>query len=96
MSFTIEKNRHIFACWAASRAAGVSPLCKFKVENGKGVLDRIFEQDGQKALDDTSLLVLEIDMDDPSLQMGMMKGVYMKEGKTIKDLMRRNGRHMRE
>ena len=52
MSFTIEKNRHIFACWAASRAAGVSPLCKFKVENGKGVLDRIFGQDGQKALDD--------------------------------------------
>lgn len=39
-----------------------------------------------KALDDTSLLVLELDMDDPNLQMEMMKGIYMKDGKTIKDL----------
>jgi hypothetical protein len=51
--FTIEKNRHIFACWAASRAAGVSPLCRFKVEEGKKILDKIFSKDGQKALDDS-------------------------------------------
>jgi uncharacterized protein YbaP (TraB family) len=48
--------------------------------------DATLNENVKKALDDTSLLVLEIDMDDPSLQMGMMKGVYMKEGKTIKDL----------
>ncbi|MEH6536226.1 MAG: TraB/GumN family protein [Psychroserpens sp.] len=42
--------------------------------------------DVQKALDDTKLLVLEIDMDDPSMQSTMMKGIYMKDGKTIKDL----------
>jgi len=53
MSFTIEKNRHIFACWAASRAAGVSPLCRFKVEKGKEILDKVFGEDGQKALDDS-------------------------------------------
>jgi uncharacterized protein YbaP (TraB family) len=38
------------------------------------------------ALDNTSLLVLEIDMDDPNLQMNMMNGVYMKNGTTVKDL----------
>ena len=53
MSFTIEKNRHIFACWASSRAAGVSPLCRFKVEKGKEILDKVFGEDGQKALDDS-------------------------------------------
>ena len=40
----------------------------------------------QKALDDTTLLVLELDMDDPSLMMNMMGGLYMKDNKTIKDL----------
>ena len=53
MSFTIKKNRHIFSCWAASRAAGVSPLCRFKVEKGKEILDKVFGEDGQKALDDS-------------------------------------------
>ena len=48
MSFTIEKNRHIFACWAASRAAGVSPLCRFKVKLGKKILDEVFSNDGPK------------------------------------------------
>nr|WP_321236513.1 TraB/GumN family protein [uncultured Psychroserpens sp.] len=38
------------------------------------------------AMDNTSLLVLELDMDDSSMQMEMMKGVYMKDGNTIKDL----------
>jgi hypothetical protein len=53
MSFTIKKNRHIFACWAASTAAGASPLCRFKVEKGKEILDKVFGEDGQKALDDS-------------------------------------------
>lgn len=48
--------------------------------------DATLDNDVLKALDDTKLLVLEIDMDDPSLQMNMMKGMYMKDGKTIKDL----------
>ena len=39
-----------------------------------------------KALEDTTLLVLEIDMDDPSMQAKMMKGVYMKNNTNIKDL----------
>jgi|TARA_Y100000294_G_C8400106_1_gene274428 hypothetical protein len=53
MSFTIEKDRHIFACWAASRAAGASPLCRFKVEKGKEILDEIFGKDGKRALDNS-------------------------------------------
>lgn len=39
------------------------------------------------ALDSTKLLVLEIDMDDPNLTTAMMKHMYMKDNKTIKDLM---------
>jgi uncharacterized protein YbaP (TraB family) len=39
-----------------------------------------------KALDETSQLVLEIDMDDPAMQMKMMKGIMMKDGKTLNDL----------
>ena len=53
MSFTIEKNRHIFACWAASRAAGVSPLCRFKVEDGKKILDNLFPDGKIDALKST-------------------------------------------
>ncbi len=34
MSFSIKKNRHIVACWAASRAASVIG-CRFKVEIGE-------------------------------------------------------------
>lgn len=48
--------------------------------------DASLDQDVLKALDDTTLLVLELDMDDPNLQMDMMKGIYMKDNKTIKDL----------
>lgn len=40
----------------------------------------------KKALDDTSLLVLEIDMDDPSMAVKMANDIYMKDGKTLKDL----------
>lgn len=48
--------------------------------------DATLDEDVKQALDKTSLLVLELDMDDPSMQMDMMKGIYMKDGKTIKDL----------
>jgi hypothetical protein len=53
MSFTIEKNRHIFACWASSRAAGVSPLCRFRVEDGKKILDVLFPEGKIDALKTT-------------------------------------------
>lgn len=43
------------------------------------------DADVQKALEETSQVVLEIDMDDPSMQSKMMGGMYMKDGKTIKD-----------
>ena len=48
--------------------------------------DATLDKDVMRALDKTTLLVLELDMDDPSMQMNMMKGIYMKEGKTMKDL----------
>lgn len=47
--------------------------------------DATLDDNIKNALDKTSLLVLEIDMDDPNMQMDMMKGVYMKDGKTLKD-----------
>lgn len=37
------------------------------------------------ALDETSQLILEIDMDDPTMQTKMMNGMYMKDNKTLKD-----------
>ncbi|MDT0559432.1 TraB/GumN family protein [Ichthyenterobacterium sp. W332] len=40
-----------------------------------------------KALDETSQLYLELDMDDPNMQMDMMKGIMMKDGITIKSLL---------
>ena len=46
MNFTIEKNRHILACWGASRAAGVSPLCRFQVKKGKWILEQVFGESG--------------------------------------------------
>lgn len=48
--------------------------------------DATLDEDVLEAMDNTSLLVLELDMDDPNLQMKMLKGIYMKDGKTIKDL----------
>jgi uncharacterized protein len=47
--------------------------------------DATLDDDVKKALDETSQLVLEIDMDDPSMQAKMMGSMYMKDGKTIKD-----------
>ena len=40
-----------------------------------------------EALDNTEQLVLELDMDDPNLQMEMMNDIMMKDGKTIKGLL---------
>lgn len=48
--------------------------------------DATLENDVMKALDETTQVVLEIDMDDPEMQTKMMKGIYMKDGKTLNDL----------
>lgn len=48
--------------------------------------DATLDDDVKKALDETSQLVLEIDMDDPAMQSKMMKSMYMKDNKTLKDL----------
>ena len=48
--------------------------------------DATLDEKVLKALEDTKLLVLEIDMDDPSIQKTMMKGIYMKDDTSIKDL----------
>ena len=47
--------------------------------------DATLSDDVKKALDETSQVVLEIDMDDPTMQTKMMSGMYMKDGKTLKD-----------
>ncbi|GAA4970226.1 TraB/GumN family protein [Algibacter aquimarinus] len=47
--------------------------------------DASLDEDVTKALEETSQVVLEFDMDDPSMQTKMMGGMYMKDGKTIKD-----------
>lgn len=44
-----------------------------------------FDDDVKQALDNTSQIVLEIDMDDPALQQKMMGDMMMKGGKTIKE-----------
>lgn len=38
MSYTIDDHRHRFAAWAAGRAANVNG-CRFKVEQGKAILE---------------------------------------------------------
>lgn len=47
--------------------------------------DATLEDKVKKALDETTHLVLELDADDPSLQTKMLAGMYMKDGKTLKD-----------
>lgn len=47
--------------------------------------DASLEDDVKNALDETTQLVLELDMDDPSMQAKMLQGMYMKDGKTLKD-----------
>ncbi|CAM3599416.1 TraB/GumN family protein [Flavobacterium gelidilacus] len=46
-----------------------------------------FDDAIKKALDETSQMYLEIDMDDPTLQATMMKGMIMKDGVTMSSLM---------
>lgn len=48
--------------------------------------DATIEDDVKKALDETTQIVLEIDMDDPAMLSKMMGGMYMKDGKKISDL----------
>lgn len=48
--------------------------------------DASLDDDVKKALDATTQVVLEIDMDDPTMQQKMMQGMYMSEGKTLEDL----------
>jgi uncharacterized protein YbaP (TraB family) len=48
--------------------------------------DATLDDDVKKALDETSQVVLEIDMDDPNMQQKMMQGMYMSEGQTLKNL----------
>jgi uncharacterized protein len=45
-----------------------------------------FDTDVIKALDETNQLYLEIDLDDPKLQINMMKGMMMKDGITLSSL----------
>lgn len=42
MSYSIEEHKHRFAAWAAGRAATVNG-CRFKVEDGKKILERLDE-----------------------------------------------------
>lgn len=46
-----------------------------------------FDDDIKKALEETSQIYLEIDMDDPKLQATMMKSMMMKDGVTLTSLM---------
>ena len=47
--------------------------------------DASFDGAINTALDETTQIVLEIDMDDPALQQKMMGDMFMKDGKTLKD-----------
>ncbi|MBO6880164.1 TraB/GumN family protein [Winogradskyella sp.] len=47
--------------------------------------DATLEDDVKRALDETSQIVLELDMDDPTMQTKLMSGIYLSEGESIKD-----------
>ena len=47
--------------------------------------DATLEDDVKKALDETTQIVMELDMDDPNMQSKMMQGMYLKDGRTLKD-----------
>lgn len=47
--------------------------------------DATLEADVKKALAETTQIVMELDMDDPTMQSKMMQGMYFKDGKTLKD-----------
>lgn len=38
-SYGFDKHRHIFSAWCGSTAAGASPLCRFRVAQGKEILE---------------------------------------------------------
>lgn len=48
--------------------------------------DATLDDDIKNALNETSQIVLELDMDETDMQSKMMQNMYMKDGKTIKDL----------
>lgn len=48
--------------------------------------DATLDEDVEQALAVTTQVVLELDMDDPNLQAEMMKGMYMNDDITLKDL----------
>lgn len=39
MAYTIEEHKHRFAAWCAARSASASKLCRFKVYQGKEILE---------------------------------------------------------
>lgn len=47
--------------------------------------DATLEADVKKALAETTQIVMDLDMDDPTMQSKMMQGMYFKDGKTLKD-----------
>ena len=47
--------------------------------------DATIEDDVKKALDETSQIVLELDMDDPTMQAKMMSRIYLPKGESIRD-----------
>lgn len=47
--------------------------------------DATLEADVKKALAETTQIVMELDMDDPTMQSKMMQGMYLKDDKTLKD-----------
>jgi hypothetical protein len=40
-NYNIDIHKHNFAVWAASTAASASPICRFKVSEGKAILENI-------------------------------------------------------
>ncbi|WP_294824112.1 TraB/GumN family protein [uncultured Flavobacterium sp.] len=50
------------------------------------VCDNALDKNTLKALDETSQLYLEMDMDDPSMPMKMMSGMIMKDGRTMSSM----------
>ncbi|WP_299117865.1 TraB/GumN family protein [uncultured Winogradskyella sp.] len=48
--------------------------------------DATLDDDVKKALDETTQVVLELDMDSGDMQSKMMQNMYMKDGQTLKDL----------
>lgn len=52
------------------------------------VCETNIDADVLKAFDETNQLFLEVDMDDPNLQMAMMNGIQMKNGTTISSFLK--------